>query len=176
MSQGFGSAIVPDGCGFSLQNRGANFSLQPGHANVLAPSKRPYHTIIPSMVTETSTGNLIMPFGVMGSWMQPQGHVQVFLNMFKFGMDPQGALDAARLCISPGSPDGELLLEDGLDQVAAELQASYGRQYKVVKGWHERGLFGRGQIILQRADDAASTKRVLTGGSDPRGDGIAFGW
>ncbi|XP_063056991.1 glutathione hydrolase-like YwrD proenzyme isoform X2 [Engraulis encrasicolus] len=97
--QGFGTGLVPHGCGFSLHNRGAFFSLDPSHANCMGPEKRPYQTLIPALLTEAASGRLLCSLGVMGAFMQPQGHIQVLLNMLEFGMDPQRALDAPRVFV-----------------------------------------------------------------------------
>lgn len=166
---GFGTGIVPEGCGFPLQNRGHNFSLDPSSPNVLAPGKRPYHTIIPAIATHAESGELFASFGVMGGFMQPQGHLQVFLSMLVDGDDPQQALERPRFCIEPDSTTSQVSLEEGIPaQVLDELE-DLGHQVTPVRGMG-RSLFGRGQIILR---DSATG--VLTGGSDPRADGLAMG-
>ena len=164
---GFGTGIVPKGWGFTLQNRGHNFNLDPNHPNALMPRKRPYHTIIPAMATRESDGSLFASFGVMGGFMQPQGHVQVFTAMADNGFDPQAALDLPRFCIEDGTAGGAVALEEGIsDDVVANLTEG-GHQVKKVAGW-ERALFGRGQIIVRDPENG-----VLIGGSDPRADGYA---
>jgi gamma-glutamyltranspeptidase/glutathione hydrolase len=165
---GFGTGIVPRGCGFTLQNRGYGFSLDPEHPNKLEPGKRPYHTIIPGMAT--LDGDLYAPFGVMGGFMQPQGHVQVIVNMVDYGMNPQEALDAPRFCILSGTAGGKVSLEDEVGvQVMSEL-SSMGHEVVPCSGW-SRVIFGRGQIIHRNPSTG-----VLTGGSDPRADGCAVAW
>ncbi len=166
---GFGTGIVPKGWGFTLQNRGHNFELDPAHPNALAPRKRPYHTIIPAMATREADGSLYACFGVMGGFMQPQGHVQTFTALVDSGLDPQSALDLPRFCIEDGTAGGAVGLEQGIaDEVLADLTRR-GHEVRRVSGW-ERALFGRGQIILRDTDTG-----VLSGGSDPRADGYAAG-
>ena len=162
---GFGTGIVPDGLGFTLQNRGHNFSLDPNHPNALAPNKRPYTTIIPGMMTRDD-GSLFAPFGVMGGFMQPQGHAQVVINMIDDGLDPQAALDRPRICLEPGAADGRVALEEG---IGAETVSTLkmGHDVYSVSGY-ARSLFGRGQIIVNQ-------NGMLWGGSDPRADGCAMG-
>lgn len=172
---GFGTSIVPKGCGFTLQNRGSNFSLEEGHANAYAPGKRPYHTIIPALLTDATDGSLHTVYGVMGGFMQPQGHVQVLLNTLVFNMSPQAALDAPRFCIGAGTPDqGEAMdltvyLEDGIPPGTVEGLRALGHDVQQVSGF-QRKLFGRGQIIRKYADDG---QIIWSGGSDLRGDGAA---
>jgi gamma-glutamyltranspeptidase/glutathione hydrolase len=171
---GFGTGIVPAGrhgpWGFTLQNRGANFSLDASHPNALAPGKRPYHTIIPGMITRAD-GSLFGPFGVMGGFMQPQGHVQVAVGLLDDALDPQAALDRPRFYadVRPGMT-GTLHLEDGLPHALYEGLAERGHQVASRVSGHARAMFGRGQVIERRPDG------VLIAGSDPRADGCAMGY
>ncbi|CAL8577506.1 hypothetical protein XPA_003331 [Xanthoria parietina] len=111
----------------------------------------------------------------MGGFMQPQGHVQVLLNMLTFKYNPQTALDAPRICIGAGLPEvGKVLdrtvyLEEGIGEDVADALAALGHEVQILRGW-ERGLFGRGQVIRCHEEDG---KLVYSAGSDPRGDGAA---
>ncbi|EEH45329.2 gamma-glutamyltransferase [Paracoccidioides brasiliensis Pb18] len=173
---GFGTGIIPQGCGFTLQNRGANFSLTAGHPNVIAPRKRPYHTIIPAMITNPFDNSLHSVYGVMGGFMQPQGHVQVLMNMLAFNQTPQEALDAPRICIGAGMPergkplDRTVYLEEGIEESVVEGLRELGHNVMVLKGF-QRGMFGRGQVIRCHFDEG---KLIYSAGSDMRGDGAAF--
>ena len=163
----FGTGIVPAGLGFSLQNRGCNFSLDPQHPNVLAPGKRPYHTIIPALITRPD-GSLYGPLGVMGGFMQPQGHVQVISGLLDDDLDPQSALDRVRFCLDPHRPGVSLDVEVGMHESTLDGLRRRGHTLREVSG-AERAVFGRGQIILRGAEGG-----VLCAGSDPRGDGCAI--
>jgi gamma-glutamyltranspeptidase / glutathione hydrolase len=176
---GFGSGIVPAGLGFALQNRGHNFSLQPGHPNVLAPGKRPYHTIIPALATlprleqsaSSSAGeDLFACFGVMGGFMQPQGHMQVVTALVDDGLDPQSALDRPRFCLQDGEVDGGVSLEDGIPTPVMSALAHMGHPVTPESGMR-RSIFGRGQVILRDAKTG-----LLCGGSDPRADGCVMSY
>ena len=163
----FGSGLVVPGTGMALQNRGANFSLDPDHPNALAGGKRPYQTIIPALATRE--GKLWLSFGVMGGYQQPQGHLQVISNMVDFEMEPQRALDALRFRIDVNGSE-EIGLETGTPpELARELEAR-GHRIRLFDGY-DRSLFGGGQIIARDPRTGA-----LIGGSEPRIDGAAVGW
>ncbi|HEX6270432.1 MAG TPA: gamma-glutamyltransferase [Anaerolineales bacterium] len=164
---GFGTGIVPKGWGFTLQNRGHNFSLDPNHPNSLAPRKRPYHTIIPAIVTRED-GSLYASYGVMGGFMQPQGHVQVLSTLVDDGLDPQAALDLPRFCIDVEGSGGRVAIEEGIPSAVMSGLEEMGHPVYPVSGYG-RSLFGRGQVILR--DPVTG---VLSAGSDPRADGCAM--
>lgn len=165
---GFGSGLVAPGTGVALQNRGALFSLDPAHPNCLEPGKRPYHTIIPALATQGD--DLWACFGVMGGFMQPQGHLQMLISLLDLGLSPQEALDAPRWCVLDGEPAGRVAVEAGAGEALIAALRARGHDIAVTAGM-ERLVFGAGQIIRR---DAGSG--VLTGGSDPRRDGCAAGW
>ena len=156
----FGSGIVAGDTGVALQNRGALFTLQAGHPNLVAPRKRPFHTLVPAMVMKD--GRPWLSFGVMGGDMQPQGHVQVLLNLIDFGMNVQEAGEAARYRLAGSN----VALESA---IGAETRAALEKLgHKVTSGF---GMWGGFQGIL--IDPKSG---VLMGGSDPRKDGLAIGF
>lgn len=153
---GFGSGIVVRGTGIALQNRGADFSLDPRHANRLMPGKKSYHTIIPGFVTRD--GRAVGPMGVMGGYMQPQGHVQVMCNLVDFKLNPQQALDAPRWQWTNGN---RFLVEPSFPVETARRLAARGHDVEVAL---QSVSFGRGQMIV-RLDNG-----VLVGATEPRTD------
>jgi len=161
----FGSGVVAGDTGIVLQNRGTGFSLDPDHPNRLEPGKRPFHTIIPAMVFKD--GQLFMSFGVMGGAIQPQGHVQVLVNIIDLGMDLQEALDAPRFRFMTGK---NVLFEDELTAPVIEKLIAMGHVRATPPGVL-RSSMGGGQAIM--IDPATKT---LMGASDPRKDGMALGY
>jgi len=153
---GFGSGIVVEGTGIALQNRGADFSLDPAAANVLRPGKRSYHTIIPGFLMKD--GGPVGPFGVMGAYMQPQGHVQVVMNYVDFHMDPQQALDAPRW---QWLRDGSVTVESRFDPALARALERRGHEVRLDLNTPS---FGRGQMIVRLPNG------VLVGGTESRTD------
>lgn len=181
---GTGTGLVIPGTGVTLQNRAQLFVLDPEHPNALAPNKRPYHTIIPAMTLYNEewedgeyAGKLHACYGVMGGYMQPQGHLQMLVNLLDLGMTPQQALDVPRWQLTKldqgvgtDGPGGVVSMEEGWSFATLAALARRGHPIQPVDGFG-RGSFGGGQIILRDPESGA-----LTGGSDPRKDGCAVGW
>ena len=170
--RGFGSGLCPDGLGFCLQNRGSLFALDEPHSNVYAPGKRPFHTIIPALVTKD--GRPWLSFGVMGGDMQPQGHVQILCNLIDFGMNVQEAGDAARFYHTGSStPTGAQMTDGGV--VALECGISDETRRELAGMGHVLqemvGPFGGYQAIMYDA-----RRDVYCGASESRKDGQAAGY
>jgi gamma-glutamyltranspeptidase/glutathione hydrolase len=173
--RGMGSGIVVPGLGFMFQDRGELFSMEPGHANVYAPGKRPFHTIIPGFVMKN--GKPWEAFGVMGGGMQPQGHVQVLTNQIDFGLNVQEAGDASRWQHEgDNEPTGEKLSESG-----GYVNVESGIPYEAVRELRKRGHdvrfdvggYGGYQAIKVEMHDG---QRVYVGASESRKDGMAAGY
>jgi gamma-glutamyltranspeptidase/glutathione hydrolase len=170
--RGMGSGMTPPGLGFVLQDRGELFSLEKGHANVYEPGKRPFHTIIPAFITKE--GKPWVSFGLMGGAMQPQGHVQIVINLIDFDMNLQEAGDAPRIRhIGSSQPTGEKMIDGG--EVNLEFGIGFEAQRALIsKGHHlsfSTGGFGGYQAILWNADQG-----VYYGASESRKDGQAAGY
>lgn len=170
--RGMGSGMTPEGLGFVLQDRGELFSLEPGHANVYAPGKRPFHTIIPAFVTKDEEP--LLAFGVMGGAMQPQGHVQVLVNIIDFDMELQAAGDAPRVRHDGSSqPTGERMAEGGVVQLEsgfdAEVLEELRRRGHVLG--NRKGGFGGYQAVGRYPQNGA-----YLGASESRKDGHAAGY
>ena len=163
--QGFGSGLVVPGTGIALQNRAALFSLIPDHPNVLAPGKRPFHTIIPAMATRD--GELFLSYGVMGGFQQAQGHLQVINNIVDYGMAPQQSLDARRFSVIVGQG---VALEDDMHSATVEGLRKLGHNISLGSG-PERMMFGGAQLIQRDSESG-----TLWGASEPRKDGCAIGF
>jgi gamma-glutamyltranspeptidase/glutathione hydrolase len=163
----FGSGIVAGETGIMLHNRGAGFSVEPGHPNRIEPAKRPFHTIIPAMVFKD--GKLLMSYGVMGGDVQAQGHAQVLVNLIDRGMNLQQAIDAPRVRYISGRG---VMMDEGLTMPVIEDLIQRGHERVMPgPGLTHRALMGGGQAIMIDPSTGA-----LLGASDSRKDGLALGY
>ncbi|KAH3679512.1 hypothetical protein WICPIJ_008613 [Wickerhamomyces pijperi] len=191
----FGSGIIVPNRGFFLQNRGANFSLLPESKNFIKGGKRPYHTIIPGLITESkgqeqqdsAREQIYATYGIQGGFNQPQAHVQVYLNLLLFGMTPQQSLDAPRISLTPDPRSNHtdaghgtngpvsnavtvVNIEEGIPQEVVDKLKALGHEVRYTTGLARR-VFGRGQVI--RKESKVGEQLVWGAGSDMRGDGAA---
>ena len=170
--RGMGSGMTPPGLGFILQDRGELFNLQPGHANSFEPGKRPFHTIIPAFITRD--GKPWISFGLMGGAMQPQGHVQIVVNLLDFGMNLQEAGDAPRIeHIGSSKPTGEIMEDGGI------VNLETGFDYEVIRNLLRRGhkiQFAHGPYGGYQAIMRDPESGVYYGASESRKDGQAAGY
>ncbi len=168
---GFGSGVVVPELGISLQNRGYGFSMDPASPNVVAPGKRPFHTIIPAFLSREVQGSrqAVMSFGVMGGDMQPQGHLQTLVRMLDYGQQPQAACDAPRWKVNR---DFSLDVEPGLDPGCVRELVARGHVIQSIEDSYMD--FGSGQFIWRLEHDNAD--RGYVAASDSRRDGLAAGF
>jgi gamma-glutamyltranspeptidase/glutathione hydrolase len=168
--RGMGSGMTPTGLGFILQDRGELFTLEEGHFNTYEPGKRPFHTIIPAFITKD--GEPFVSFGLMGGAMQPQGHVQIVVNLIDFGMNLQEAGDAPRINHGGSSqPTGEEMTSGGYLQMESgfDYETIRGLMYRGHKIRYALGPYGGYQAIMRKDG-------VYYGASESRKDGQAAGW
>ena len=167
---GFGSGIVVPGYGLSMQNRGHAFSLVEGDPNLVAPGKRPFHTIIPSFLTKGAGAQreAVMSFGVMGANMQPQGHLQTLVRMLSHGQNPQAACDAPRWRFNAGL---EINVEAAMNPATVAGLQALGHRVEVIDDSYQD--FGAGQFIWRLGDPAVEG---YVAASDPRRDGQAVAY
>ncbi|MDO8349138.1 MAG: gamma-glutamyltransferase [Planctomycetota bacterium] len=171
--RGMGSGMTPDGLGFVLHDRGEAFVLKEGHPNVFAPGKRPFHTIIPAFVTRE--GEPWLSFGVMGGDMQPQGHVQILMNLIDFGMGLQEAGDAPRIYHTGSSePTGEKAVDGGTVNLEPGFPGESVRD--LVRLGHRIGRTSPQSFGGYQAIRVDVTNRVYFGASESRKDGHAAGY
>jgi gamma-glutamyltranspeptidase/glutathione hydrolase len=170
--RGMGSGMTPTGLGFILQDRGELFSLEKGDFNVYEPGKRPFHTIIPSFITKD--GKPYVSFGVMGGGMQPQGHVQIVVNLVDFGMNLQEAGDAPRIQHEGSSEPTGTQMKDG-----GWINLESGFDYEVIRELMKRGQdvrFDIGGYGGYQAIKWDPVNKVYYGASESRFDGYAAGF
>jgi len=163
--EGFGTAIVPAGTGFALQNRGALFTLDPAHPNALAPRKRPLHTIIPAFMQKD---DVRIGFGIMGAFNQAQAHAQFVANIVDYGMDIQQALEAGRF--TKATFDGaDVAIEALVPESTRRELAALGHEITVMPP--RTGTFGSGQAVMS---ERSGVHDIHYGASEPRHDGAAI--
>jgi gamma-glutamyltranspeptidase/glutathione hydrolase len=167
---GFGSGCVEPDFGISLQNRGHGFSLKDGSPNLVAPGKRPFHTIIPGFLTKK--GQPIMSFGVMGGNMQPQGHLQTLVRMLDYGQNPQAACDAPRWRFNAGRA---INVEAAMNPATVQGLKDLGHEVEVINDSYQD--FGAGQFIWRVGEEKGKpSEEGYVIASDPRRDGLAAGY
>ncbi|CAN7985619.1 unnamed protein product [Ixodes pacificus] len=183
----FGCAVVPEH-GFPVQTRGMGFNTVSGHSNCVAPRKKPYHTLMPVLVTDSRSGRLLSVMGTQGAAMQPQAILQVLLSMIDHGLNPQDAVTKLRIkigSIENTHPDDALTIEEDMDAAEIECLKEKGHLVKHILNGRKRVYMGQVEVIAKEelwraktkeSEDEQATAEVLWCGSDPRCDGGAVAY